>query len=105
MTFEVGDNLVVVILAMLAAIPGIVAAVYAAKANNATGRNHKAIANVADRVDGRMDEMLRLTRASGLAQGKLEGPDNAGPQPVEIVNAEPVPVRPVSGPQDGSLTG
>jgi hypothetical protein len=87
-SFEVGDNVVVIALALLAALPGAVAAYYAYRANQradlaraaalvvkeaatvAATKSTEAAATAAHtavRIDGRMDELLELTRRAAQA--------------------------------------
>ena len=69
MTFDVGPNIVVIILATIAAIPGIVAAYYARKAKSQTEQTHILF-------NSRMDELLAQARLLARAQGVAEGEQN-----------------------------
>lgn len=62
MQFDIGPNLETLLLALLAALPGIIAAWYARKA--AAG---------ADRVDGRLNGRLDALVTAAHAQGVLAG--------------------------------
>lgn len=98
MTFEVGDNFTIIMLAIIAGLPGLIAALLAHRANEAAKSTRVA-------VDGRMTELLSVAKTGARAEGIVTGlreaspgtaatfQDNAEPQPVTIANPEPVDVR------------
>lgn len=85
MTFDIGDNLANILIALIAAIPAIIAARYAYKANDTSEKTRV-------NVDGKMDTLLEASIGRAKAEGIIEGTISNGPQDVSIVNPDPVPV-------------
>lgn len=65
MTIELGTNLTAVLIALIAAIPAIIAAFYARRANNTSTATHIA-------VNGRLGEMLQAKDDLIIASQKAE---------------------------------
>lgn len=94
MSFEVGDNLTTVLLALFALAGPIVAAIaayYARQANAKAVQTH-------DLVNSRMSELLTLTRASSRAEGVIAGATGElpvmGTPPSLITTRDAIPPAP-----------
>jgi hypothetical protein len=83
MTFDIGQNLTTVLIALLAAIPAIIAAWFARKAQMQSS-------TTSAQVNGRMTEMLNLTRVASHNEGLALGQAGA--------TAAPLPVAPLVEP-------
>jgi hypothetical protein len=66
MTFDIGQNLTTVLIALLAAVPAIIAAWWARKAQVQS-------AQTSAQVNGRMTELLNLTRVAAHNEGLALG--------------------------------
>ena len=87
MTFDIGQNLTTVLIALLAAIPAIIAAWFARKAqqqSSVTG----------SQVNGRMTELLNLTRVASHNEGLALGQTGAVAAPLSVAPA----IEPHTGP-------
>ena len=105
MQFDVGPNVVVIFLALIAAVPGIIAAIAALQAKKQGEINSRKIdANDVTTeathmaVNGRMDELLLMARMAAHAEGKLEGANGDRRMPPVVV----VPVTSVEVPAPGA---
>ena len=76
MTFEIGSNLATVLVALFAAVPAIIAALYARSAAKGSDATHEL-------VNSRMGELLTaatgVAKAEGVAQGEQAQRDRSGP--------------------------
>ncbi len=70
MSFDIGPNLSSILVALIAAIPAIIAARYAYKANDVSEKTR-------DDVNGRMGQLIEVTRAEGVTAGASEERDRA----------------------------
>lgn len=62
-----------VLIALIAGIPAIIAAIAGYRASSKANETNHKVEEVAHRIDGRMDEILELTRKVAHAAGVIEG--------------------------------
>jgi hypothetical protein len=80
-TFDIGSNLTAVIIALVAAIPAIIAAWFARKANmNTTATGIKVDGSLSHLIQAKDDLISAANTATAYAQGQNAGP-NGSPNP------------------------
>ncbi len=92
--FEVGDNVVVIALALIAILPGIAAAYYAKRAADRAAKVDTATTVISQKIDGRMDEILRLSQAASRAEGVAAGSKGEAPGTRELNSPNVTPSLP-----------
>lgn len=65
MSFDVGPNIVVIALALIAIVPGAIAAYFARKAS-------VKVDDVGHRIDGRLDTVISAAHARGVLAGQAD---------------------------------
>jgi thioredoxin reductase len=82
---EVGPNLLIVLLAIIAGVPGLAAAYYAYRANQRAVKVEDKTTEIGHAIDGRMDTILKLSKAASRVEGVAAGAngEQPGTRPLE----------------------